>query len=122
MDNSGFMRGFERICDLDGDLQNLKPWQRFAGDHVLEGGPLQQFHHDEGLSLELVNLVDSADVGMIETGGGAGLALKPFQCLGVADQFGRQEFQRDASSQSQILSAVDDAHAATAQLLFDPVM
>ena len=84
--------------------------------------PFQQFHHDEGLSFELVNFVDDADVGMIEAGGGAGLALKALQGHGVADQFRGEELQRDASTQPQVLGAIDDSHAAAAQLLFDPVV
>ena len=92
MDDSGVMGGFERIGDLDRDLQNLRARQRLARDHVLEGVPLQQFHHDEGLPLELVNFVDGADVGMIEAGGGPGLALKSLQGLGSRTSSGGRNF------------------------------
>ena len=54
--------------------------------------PFQQFHHDEGLSFELVNFVDDADVGVIEAGGGPGLALKALQGLGSRTSSGGRNF------------------------------
>jgi len=37
---------------------------------------LQQLHHNEGLSLVLFHLMNSADVGMVQGGGRAGFALE----------------------------------------------
>ena len=76
MDDSRFVGGFQGIGDLQRDLKNFSAGQGFARDHVLEGHPLQQLHHNEGLVLELVNFVDGAYVGMIQARGGPRLALK----------------------------------------------
>ncbi|HUK86276.1 MAG TPA: hypothetical protein VLT85_01315, partial [Terriglobales bacterium] len=46
-----------------------------AQDARVQGLALQQFHGDEGAAAGLVDLVDGADVGMAEGGGGARLAL-----------------------------------------------
>jgi hypothetical protein len=122
VDDSGLVCGLKRIGDLQRHFQDLGAEKRFARDHVLEGLPLQQLHHDEGLTLELVNFVNRANVGVIETGSGPRFALKSLQGLRVADKLGWEELQGDASPQSEIQSAVDNAHTAAAQFFFDPVM
>ena len=122
MDDPGLVGGFERIGDLDCNFEGLSPGQRLPRNHVLERLPFQQLHHDEGLTLELVNFVDGANVGVVETGGGTGFALKALQGLRVADQIGREELQGNASTQSEILGAVNHSHAAAAQLFFDSVV
>ena len=122
MNNPGVMGRFERIGNLDRNFQDLGAGQGLVRDQVLQGLPFEQLHHDEGLSFELINLVDDADVGMIEAGGGPGFPLKALQGHGVADQFGRKKLQGDASTQAQIQGAIDDSHTAATQFLFDPVM
>ena len=122
MNDPGVMGRFQRVGNLDRNLQDLGAGQRLARDHVLEGLAFQQFHHDEGLAFELVNFVDDADVGVIEAGGGPGFALKALQGHGIANQFGGKELQSDASAQPQIQGAIDDSHAAATQLFFDPVV
>jgi hypothetical protein len=89
---------------------------------VLEGLSFQQFHHDERLTLELVNFVDDANVGVIEARGGPSFPLKSLQGHGVADQFRREKLQGDTSTQAEILGAVDYPHTAATQLFFDSVV
>ena len=45
-----------------------------------------------------VDLVNGADVGVVESGGRASLALKAFQGLRVGGHFGGQELERDEAS------------------------
>ena len=65
--------------------------QRFSLDAVLEGIALHQFHGDEGLAALLVDIVDGADVGMIQRRGGPGLALEALEGLLVIAPFLRAE-------------------------------
>jgi len=81
---------------------------------VLEGLALEQFHGDEGLAVVLVDLVNRADIGMVEGGGGARFALKPLQCLAITGEFRWQEFQRDAASQLAVLGLENHTHPAAA--------
>ena len=76
----------------------------------------------KGLPVVLVDVVDRADVGVLERGGRAGLALEPLERLRVARQLLGQELQRDAAAELQVLGLVDDAHAAAAELREDPVV
>ncbi len=52
-------------------------------DAVLQRLALQKLHDDEGLAFVLTNLMNGADIGMVERGGGAGLALETLQRLAV---------------------------------------
>ena len=54
------------MCDLDAKIDHRAELQRLAGNLMLEGLAFQKFHRNEGSSLGLANLVDRADVGMIQ--------------------------------------------------------
>lgn len=78
MNDSGLVRSVESICDLDSNIKDLRALQWLTRDHVLERLPFQKLHYDERLALPLVNLMNRADVGVVQTRGGAGFALKAF--------------------------------------------
>ena len=48
--------------------------------------PSEELHDNERLVVLLADFVDGADVGVIERGGGAGLATKAFEGLRIAGQ------------------------------------
>ena len=70
----------------------------------------------------LADFVDGADVGMVERGGGAGLALEALERARVAGQVCREEFQRDEAAEFRVLGFVDDTHPATAEPFDDAVV
>ncbi len=70
----------------------------------------------------LVDIVDGANVGMVEGGGGLGFALEALERLMVLGHFLRQEFERHEAVELRVLSFVDDTHAPAAQLLQDAVV
>jgi hypothetical protein len=76
------MCGVERIGDLDGVFEQVLEWERARLQAVLQGLAAQHFHHDELLAAVPGNFVDGADVGMVQSRGGAGLAAKNVQGLG----------------------------------------
>ena len=53
---------------------------------------VQELHHDICLTVFLADVVNGADVGMVERGSSFCLALKPFECLSIMRQVWRQEF------------------------------
>ena len=73
------VRRFQSVGNLDREGQQLFHLERMLADHQCERLPLQQLHNDKVLPLMLLDGVDSADVGMIESRGGASFALKAFQ-------------------------------------------
>ena len=53
--------------------------ERMPADHQCERLPLQQLHNDEVLPFILLDGVDRADIGVVESRGCASFALKAFQ-------------------------------------------
>src|ERR1700685_1650191 len=89
---------------------------------MLERGPVEILHRNEGLAFMLSDFVDGADVGVIQGGRGSRLASKAFQCLLVVSYFLGQEFQGYETAEFRVLSSEDDSHATTAKFLQDAVV
>src|ERR1700721_746749 len=91
MDNSLFMRGPERIGHLDREFHESVDRNRLSVDFMLQGVALQKLHNKEGLAIVRGDLVNRADVGVIERGSRAGFALKTFQRLrSFCESFGKK--------------------------------
>ncbi len=69
----------------------------------------------------LVDLVDRADVGMVEGRGRLGLLPKPLLGCLVAGQVRREELDGDLSLQARVVRRVHDPHAAVAQFGTDHI-
>ena len=116
------MGGVERVRDLDGKRENEFGFHRTPGDPMLQRHAIQELHGDERLPVLIVNFVDGADVGVVQSGSRLCLAPKTRQRLRVMSDIFGQEFQGDETSKLGILSLVHDAHPAAAQLLDYAVM
>ena len=62
------------------------------------------------------DIVDAADVGMVECGDGARLALETSPRVGIARDLGRKDFDRHGAIEPRVARAIDLAHAALADL------
>src|ERR1700680_760560 len=89
---------------------------------MLQRRPFQKLHRDEGLGIMLADLINRADVGMIEGRRSAGFAPEALGGLGVLGKFFRKEFQADEASNLKVFGLVDHAHPAAAELLDYAVM
>jgi hypothetical protein len=67
------------------------------------------------LTFVLAEIVNDADVRVVDGGGSAGFTLEALQRSRVVDQFGRQKFEGDKPTQVAILGTVDNAHATAAK-------
>ena len=94
----------------------------FPLNAVLQRLALQQLHGDERAAFEFSNIVNGADVGMIERGCSARLAAEPFDRLRIVGNVVRKEFQRDAPAEARVLGLVDHAHSPAAQFFQDVVV
>ena len=83
---------------------------------------LQPFHRHEMAAGVLSDIVNRANVRMIEGRGGAGLALEPFDRARILRQLLGEELQRDSTPQPRVFGQVDNAHAALAQLIQDAIV
>ena len=55
---------------------------------MLQCGPFQESHVDEGLSILFANVVNRADVRVVQRGCGLRLALETFECLTIEARHG----------------------------------
>jgi len=74
------------------------------------------------MSLVLANVVNGADIRVIQSGGGLRFALEAGQSLRIPGYFIGKEFQRNEAAQPGVFCLVDHAHAAAAELLDHPVV
>ena len=84
--------------------------------------PSKKLHHDEGLALVFADVVDGADVGMIECRCCSGLPLETIQCLFVLGELLRQKLQGHIAAQPGVLGLVDHAHPSATEFLQDLVV
>ena len=69
----------------------------------------------------LFDVVDRADVRMVQRGGRARLAAEPVERLGVAGDVLRQKLERDGPAEPGVFGLVDDTHPAVAEFGHDAV-
>ena len=87
-------------CEQDVDLE------RTAVDAVLQGHAFEKLHGDEGLAVVFADLVDGADVGMVQRRGGAGFALEALERLRVLGNDLREGTSGRRSGPSRMSSAL----------------
>ncbi len=122
VDDAPRVRGFQRVRDLDRDVEEGRELE-WAGDQaVMKRFAVEQLHGDEGFALVLVDVIDGADVGVLERGGRPGLALQPLEGLRIRRGLLRKKLQGHAAAELQVLGFVNDSHPAASELREDPVM
>src|SRR5262249_28071142 len=122
MNNALAVSGIQRIGNLDGQRQQAIHLKWLPADLALQRFALQELHRDEMAALGLADLIDGADIGVIERGCGARLALETLQCSRVVLHLRRQEFEGYVPSEIQVFRLVHHAHTPAAQLRQDTVM
>ena len=90
-----------------------------AGQRVAHLLAANQLHGDVGATVDLADLVNDGDVRMLERGGGLRLLDEAPTPIGVVGQIVGQDLERDIAIQPRVGGAVDNAHAAAADLFSD---
>ena len=89
---------------------------------VLQGCAVQTLHGDERLPVLLANVVNRADVGVVQRRCSLRFALKACERLRVAGNILRQELKGDEAMQPRVLGFIHHTHPPAAQLLDDAVV
>src|SRR6266566_9074354 len=110
------------VGDLNAEIEQPLGLQRPSCNEVLKGLPLQELHDDKVLSLVLADLMDRANIGMIQGGSCPRFTLKSLQRLMIGRELIGQELQSDVAAQTQVFGLIDHTHATAAQLFQDAVM
>src|SRR6266478_6282515 len=112
----------KRIGNLGRQFQYFGKPERFARNTVLQGFAVEELHRDELLTVLLTNVINCADVRVVQCRCGLRFATKAFQSSGIVKHFWRQELQRHGSMKPRVFRFVNNAHPAAAELLDDAVM
>ncbi len=70
----------------------------------------------------LADVVNRANVGMVQRRRRLGLSLETRQGCGILREFGREKFQCDKTMEPGVFGFLDDPHAAAAQLFNNAVV
>src|SRR2546426_8661004 len=116
------MSGVESVGDLNRQTQQDFRLKGFPGNEMLQRCPVQKLHGNERLSILLANVINRADIGVVQGGRGLGFALKTSERMRVLGNFGGQELQGNETVQPHVLGLVDHTHASATELLDDVVM
>ena len=113
---------FEAVGDLNTDIQEFGYFDGFPADAILERLALEQLHGDERSAFELANIVNGANVGVIERGSSACFAAETLDGLRVMGNVVGKKLEGHIPTEAGVLGFVDYAHSATAQFFQDGVV
>ena len=82
VDDALRVRGVEGVCNLDPEIERDFERERPVVDAVLQRLAVEELHRDERLALGLADVVDRADVRVVERRGRARLALEALERAG----------------------------------------
>ena len=106
------MRLVERVGDLDRNLQRLVERQRPLLQARGQRLAVQMRHDQVVRAIDAADVVDAADVGMVQGRDGASLALEAGPHIGIASDFARQDLDRDRAIEPRVARAIDLPHPA----------
>ena len=122
MNDAFGVRCIEGVGDFDCHREQHFRFQGAARDAMLQGHSVQKLHGDERMALVLADVMNRANVRVIQGGGSLRFALETSQSLRVFGHFVGQKFQGDEAVQAGVFGFIDHSHAAAAELLDDPIM
>ena len=112
MDDAAFMRGLEEGGDLDADLQELLDRERALAYAIAERLTIDQLHNQAVDPVFVADVIESAEVGVVERGDGPCLPFEAGEQLLVFRQGRRQDLDRDLAIEAVVSCTPDLAHTA----------
>ena len=109
----------EAVGDLTGDVDRLVD-RKVAAGHAVGQRFAFEMLHDEVIEASIVaDVVDAADVRVLQTGDGFRLAIELLAHLGADASDGNHDLDRDRSIEAVIVCAIHLTHAARAEQFHD---
>jgi hypothetical protein len=89
---------------------------------MLERLPLEKLHDNKTLAIVLVDVIDGADVRVIQGRGRSRFALKSLNGWMILGKLLGKKFQAHVAAETDVLGFVHDPHSAAAQLFQNAVV
>ncbi len=121
MHDAAPVSGRERARHLRADIDRLTNGDRLALHLLPERLPRDELGDDERAAVDLADVVDHEDVGMVERGGRPRLHVKAAEALGIARHRHRQQLDRHQTIEPGVAGAIHLAHAAGTDLRLDEI-
>ncbi len=121
MDDAALVRRFERLRDLLEDRECVARRHRTAFDPLRQRLAGHELHLEERRVAYFFEPVQRGDVGMIERGEHAGLALEAALVLRIVRRELVQDLDGDLAAQPDVLGPIHLSHASGAERREDPV-
>ena len=119
--NSFAMRRIEGHHDGNGKLQQPLRRKGPSANLVTQRAPLQQFHGQVRMAVELIHSIDGADIRMTQCRRGPRFPLESFARAHIPLQIRAQELQGCFASQAGIHGSIHHAHPAETHRRDDPI-
>jgi len=100
----------QRVSDLDGMLQGLVERQGALLQSIGERVSFDVLHDHEIHAILAADVVERADVGMVQAGDGPGFTLETLLELGVVGEVRRRDLDGDRSVEAGVFGLVDLTH------------
>jgi hypothetical protein len=93
-----------------------------AGEPLAHLLAADQLHGNEGVAVGFVDVVDDGDVGVLDRRRGLGFLDEAPAAFRIVDQFLGQDLEGDVAIETGVSGAIDQTHAAAADLLGDVIL
>ena len=107
---------------LDGDVEGFVELARAGFNPLIEPLAFEEGHRDEGLPFKLIDFVDRADIGMVQSRRRLRLTLKTLENVFVRDKVSRQKLQSHRALELGVVRLIDDTHPALTEFVGDLVV
>ena len=101
---------------------SVSSFHRLALDQVFQRLAREALHHDEQPSIVLPNLMDRANIRMIQRRSGPRLSPEALQRLRILRSFLGQKLQGNKTPQRSVFRFIDNSHPTAAQQFHNPVV
>ena len=113
MNDAREMGRIECVGNLQRRFQREFQVKGLAGDAFAKRLTFQHLHGDEGAARVFANLINGADIRMIQRRSGARFALKALQRLRIFSEHIGQEFQCDPPAKAKVFGSIHLAHSSS---------
>jgi hypothetical protein len=102
----------QRVRERDGFVQDGIDVERAAPKTLLERLALEQLHDEVRPAVLLADVIQGADIRVVQRRNGARFPLEPRDAVPIALRRGRQHLDGDAAAETSVRGAINLAHAA----------
>jgi hypothetical protein len=114
MDDAGSMRYVKRLGNLNRILKGLVERERTFLQAIGRRLPFQTLHHQEVGAVLVPDVVECADVRMVERCDGSGFTLEPLTASGIGSNVRRENLDCNCATQAGVAGFVYLTHAPCA--------